>query len=212
MAAGFDLKEGTYIRADLPDKDYWNALYTLFTSASINDSTYKYGFLVSIIKCLKKYERSLRLSFDQLFYEFADTYWSLIAIYGLMQKRVTKDGRASSIDRIILHAKFDNNLYEQEQFTELGKDLQASICEDIKVAGKRYVVGAVFEDTKHLFYDFSKKKEFILLNPRMVDVLEKNESVILKLDKYEWAKLLEKINTGSSAFGIIGKLENSIRF
>lgn len=59
------------------------------------------------------------------------------------------------------------------------------IYHQVKMKCKAYVVGALFEDTKHLFYSFSKKGEWIQINPRMYEFICKHKVIIEKLNYYE---------------------------
>ena len=47
--AGFDLKEGKYEARVVSDDELWSAFTCVFSSKSKNYSSYKFGFLKSII-------------------------------------------------------------------------------------------------------------------------------------------------------------------
>ena len=91
--AGFDLKEGRYINRILDEDEMWAVFTYVFSSKSRNDSTYKYGFLKSILDNIYNVDKDLTLTFDQLFSKFGEIYWNLILKHGLRQKAVTKDNR-----------------------------------------------------------------------------------------------------------------------
>jgi predicted DNA-binding transcriptional regulator YafY len=59
---------------------------------------------------------------------------------------------------------------------------------------KTYVVGALYGDTNQLMYSFSKKEEWIELNPQLVDFFRRNKAVIENLNYYKWARFYESIN------------------
>ncbi len=47
MAAGYNLKEGTYKSGPISDDEMWSAFAFLFSSKSVNDTSYKFGLLYS---------------------------------------------------------------------------------------------------------------------------------------------------------------------
>lgn len=76
--AGFDLKEGQYEERNASDDELWSAFACVFSSKSRNDSSYKFGFLKTIIDNLYNVDSDLKLTFDQLFTKFGEIYWNLI--------------------------------------------------------------------------------------------------------------------------------------
>jgi hypothetical protein len=52
MAAGYLLKEANYIDRPLSDDETWSAFAYLFFSKSVNDTSYKFGFLKSILEVI----------------------------------------------------------------------------------------------------------------------------------------------------------------
>lgn len=95
--AGFDLKEGRYITGKITDDELWSAFSCVFSSRSRNDTSYKFGFLKSIIDNLYNVDENLELTFDQLFSKFAEIYWNLILKYNLRQKAQTSDNKKAFI-------------------------------------------------------------------------------------------------------------------
>ena len=67
------------------------------------------------------------------------------------------------------------------------------------------MVDALFEDTQRLFYSFSKKDEWIKLNPKMYSFICERREEIEKLNNYEWAHFLGKVNPGYSTNEILTK-------
>ena len=72
MIAGHDLNEGQYDPRQLNTDDIWQALSILFTSRSRNSTSYKYGFMKSILDNLYNVDADLVRTFDQLFGKFAE--------------------------------------------------------------------------------------------------------------------------------------------
>lgn len=209
--AGFDLKEGCYELREVSDDELWSALSCVFSSRSRNDSSYKFGFLKSIIDNLYNVDEALKLDFDQLFSKFAEIYWNLILKYDLRQKAKTNDNKKSYIEQIVLNAKEKYQIIDIIPFESLSNQMMIDISHQVKIKCKTCVVGALFEDTKQLFYSFSKKEEWIQINPRMYQFLCKHKIVIEKLNYYEWARFLEKVNEDKTVDHMLSKIEESAK-
>lgn len=94
-------------------------------------------------------------------------------------------------------------------YESLSNQMMVDISHQVKVKCKTYVVGALFEDTKHLFYSFAKKDEWIRINPLMYEFICKHKVIIEKLNYYEWARFLEKVNDDKVADHILTKIDKS---
>ena len=99
--AGFDLKEGEYIKCIMSDDDMWSALSCVFSAKSRNDTSYKYGFLKALLDNLYNVDENLKLTFDQVFSKFGEIYWNLILKHGLKQKASTNDNRQSYLEQVL---------------------------------------------------------------------------------------------------------------
>lgn len=207
--AGFDLKEGIYEDREVSEDELWSAFSCVFSSRSHNDSSYKFGFLKAIIDNLYNVDANLKLTFNQLFSKFAEIYWNLILKYDLRQKAPTNDDRKSFIEQILLSVRDKYGIMEIIPYESLSSHMMLDISHQVKMKCKTYVVGALFEDTKHLFYSFSKKEEWIQINPRMYEFICKHKVVIEKLNYYEWARFLEKVNEDKAADHILTKIDES---
>ena len=207
--SGFLLKEGKYEARNVSQDELWSAFSCVFSSKSRNDSSYKFGFLKSIIDNLYNVDQDLKLSFDQLFSKFGEIYWNLILKYGLKQKASTSDNRKTLLEQVLRSAVVKYNFLETLPYEQLSAEAMIDITHQIKIKCKQYVVGALFEDTKRLFYSFSKKEEWLQINPVMYEFLCKHKLVIEKLNYYEWAKFLEKVNEKDSATGLLNKIDAS---
>lgn len=167
--SGYDLKEGYYDPREVSDDELWSAFSCVFSSRSRNDSSYKFGFLKSIIDNLYNVDADLKLSFDQLFAKFAEIYWNLILKYDLRQKARTSDNKKSRIEQILLNAKEKYQIIEIIPFESLSHQMMIEISYQVKIKCKTYVIGALFEDTKRLFYSFSKKKNGFRLTDKCMN-------------------------------------------
>ena len=207
--AGYNLKEGKYEERHVSDDELWSALSVVFTSKSVNDTSYKYGFLKAIIDNLYNVDQDLRLTFDQLFGKFGEIYWNLVLKYGLKQKKSTKDNRASAIERVLHYAAEKYQIREPIPYENLSPAAMLDISNMIKQKCKENVVGALFEDTRRLFYSFSKKGEWIQINPEMYTFICKHKLLVEKLNYYEWAKFLEKVNEEPMLTRLLNKIDES---
>ncbi|MCM1025874.1 MAG: HNH endonuclease [Roseburia sp.] len=209
--AGYDLKDGRYEERNASDDELWSAFARVFSSKSRNDSSYKYGFLKAIIDNLYNVDKDLKLTFDQLFSKFGEIYWNLILKHGLRQKAVVNDNRETYLEQVLHSAVKKYNILEPIPYESLTMAMMADISHQVKVKCKKYVVGALFEDTNRLFYSFSKQGEWIQINPVMYEFVCKHKVVIEKLNYYEWARFLEKVNEDSIATRLLDKIDESAK-
>lgn len=209
--AGFDLKEGMYETRIASDDELWSAFACVFSSKSRNDSSYKYGFLKAIIDNLYNVDADLKLSFDQLFGKFGEIYWNLILKHGLRQKAVTNDNRETYLEQVLHAAMQKYQILEPIPYESLTSEMMLDISHQVKMKCKKYVVGALYEDTNRMFYSFSKKEEWIQINPVMYEFVCKHKVVIEKLNYYEWARFLEKVNEETIAVKLLDKIDESAK-
>lgn len=207
--AGYDLKEGRYEARNASEDELWSAFACVFSSKSRNATSYKYGFLKSIIDNLYNVDEDLKLDFNQLFSKFGEIYWNLILKHRLRQSPVTKDNRESYLEQILHAAEKKYNILEPIPYESLTPAMMLDISSKVKSKCKRNVVGALFEDTNKLFYSFSVREEWIQINPVMYEFICKHKVMIEKLNYYEWARYLEKVNEDSVATKILDKIDES---
>lgn len=204
--AGYDLKEGSYDDKHITDEEIWTVFNSVFSTKSRNASSYKFGFLKAILDNLYNVDDDKALSFDQVFGKFSEIYWNLILKYGIRQNADNNRHRITSLEKILFDAKEEFAIAEGIQYERIPDSVRKAIEHRIKQQCKRYVIGALFSDTQGLLYSFSKKEEWIKFNPYMYDFLCRHKLAIEKLNYYEWAKYLERIND----FDVVSKLLNKI--
>ena len=209
--AGFDLKEGRYEERIMSDDEMWLALSCVFSSKSRNDTSYKYGFLKALLDNLYNVDENLKLTFDQVFSKFGEIYWNLILKHGLKQKASTNDERQSYLEQVLYSAAKKYNIVEAIAYESLTADMMIDISHQVKMKCKKYVVGALFEDTRRIFYSFSKKEEYIQFNPGMYEFVCKHKVVIEKLNYYEWARFLERVNEEKNTVRLLDKIDESAK-
>lgn len=211
MSAGYNLKEGEYVKKPLSDDEMWSAFAFLFSNKSKNDTSYKYGFLKSVLDNLYNVDENLVLTFDQLFSKFAEIYWNLVLKHHLLQKSPTKNNKMSSLERILLDAKERYQIEEGIPFESLTNSQILDISKRVKQKCKENVVGALFADLGGLFYGFSKSGEWIQINPIMYEFVCKHKLAIEKLNYFEWAKFLERVNDSPALDRLLSKIDESAK-
>lgn len=209
MAAGYLLKEADFIDRPISDDEMWSAFAYLFSSKSVNDTSYKFGFLKSILDNLYNTNDQLELSFDQLFSKFTEIYWNLVLKHHIKQKNPGKLNRQTELEKALILGKEKYEILEDIPFESLSNDMTLDICHRVKMKCKDNVVGALYADLGGLFYSFSKSGEWIRLNPRMYEFVCKHKVAIEKLNYYEWAKFLEKVNTDTAVDHLLSKIDES---
>lgn len=209
MTAGYKLTEGSYDSAAVSDDELWSALSCVFSSKSKNNSTYKYGLLEAILDNLNNVNKNFVLSFDQIFDSFTKIYWNLIVKYKLRQTLQTQDGRVSYLEQILHHSVEKYKISSDFPFANLSSEIKSEIIQQVKTKCKKYVIGALFEDTQEIFYSFSKNNEWLKINPPTYDFLCRYKALIEKANYYEWAKFLEKVNPREQTFCLLTKLEGN---
>ena len=207
--AGYDLAEGQYENRTLSDDEMWSAFSNLFSSRSKNSSSYKFGFLKAIMDNLYNVDENLTLTFDQLFGTFTEVYWNLVLKHGIRQQPISERSNGTYLEQTLKLATEKYAIAAEISFESISDEARIYVCKKIKSKCKINVVGALFGDTKGLFYSFSRKEEWLQINPQMYQFICKHKLAIEKLNYYEWAKYLEKINDDSVMDHLLTKIDKS---
>jgi hypothetical protein len=130
----------------------------------LSDSKYllKDGYLRYYV-AMYEVKDGFRLTFDQLFQRFTEIYWPLVVGYGLHQK--VGNESQSYVEQYLLEAASTYSMGLDSNFRDLSKNQQREIVKTVKQKCKVNVVGALYGDTKGIFYSFSRKEEWIEINP-----------------------------------------------
>lgn len=208
MIAGHDLDNGQFDPRQLNADEMWQALSTLFTSKSRNSTSYKYGFFKAILDNLYNVDADLVLTFDQLFGKFAEIYWNLVTKYRIEQMPGAK---VSAVESVLLRFVEQNQITEGVPFESLTDSQKTRLTIQVKNKCKINVVGALYGDTRQVFYAFSKSGEWIRFNPQVYQYVCKRKTALEKLNYYEWAKYLERINSEEATYDLLTKLDESAK-
>ncbi len=209
--AGWNLKIGEYDKRKLADDDVWAIFNFIFSAKSKNTSSYKFGLIKAILDNLFNTGASKEyyISFDDLFAKFAENYWNLIVKYHLVQKRADSRSKISSIEIIFNKVIEKEPLLRETTFENLDSKDRGNIIKKVKAECKKYVIGALFVDSKKTFYSFDLKEEGLYLNPDIYNFLLRHKSEIEKLNYYTWARFLEEINDDAVLLRVLDKLNLS---
>lgn len=186
------LKKAKYKKIELNENQMWKIIdYTLDVEKATKTTTYKFALIHSIIQNLKKSPDKAKFSFNDIFNEFSEIYWKIIAHNKLFQMA----GKVmSSIYQIINKYLLDNPEAKNISYRELPKEDQVNLLEKIKNKCSRNVFGALFGDSNETFYTFNLDEGYIILNPKIKDFLLEYRSIIEKLTFYEWLKFIAEKN------------------
>ena len=207
--SGYNLTEGQYENRTLSDDEMWSAFSNLFSSHSKNSSSYKFGFLKAIMDNLYNVDQNLTLTFDQLFGTFTEVYWNLVLKHGIRQQPIIERSNGTYLEQALSATAARYAITADVPFESISDEAKIEVCKKIKSKCKINVVGALFGDTKGLFYSFSRREEWLQINPQMYEFVCKHKLAIEKLNYYEWAKYLEKINDDSVMDHLLTKIDKS---
>ena len=195
MTAYYELTKGTYKPKNLTDGQIWEIFCKLFDrSSSVKTSSYKFALIYSLIENLKQNTGNTgkpNFNFEQIFTPFAKIYWELIIHRHLYQ--ISGDV-LSSIWQILDGFLLEYPAAKNMDFAELSGKAKQELLDKVIKKCSRNVLGALFGDTKELFYSFSKRDKIVELNPRFKQFLDKFSDSVLKLNFYQWSKFLSEKN------------------
>ena len=211
MSAGASLSEGLYKTGHLSDDEMWSAFAYLFSPKAKHSASYKYGFLKAILDNLYNTDDQLILTFDQLFSKFAEIYWNLVLKHNIRQSPVIVGGKTTKLEQALWEAKSRCPVADELPFESIPTSVKDYVCRRVKIDCKENVVGALYGDLQELLYSFSKKGEYIKFNPVMYEFVCKHKIAIEKMNYYEWAKYLEKINSDDVMDHLLTKIDESAK-
>lgn len=191
----YDLTEGNFKTGKLTEDEMWKAFNWLFSDKSINDSSYKFIFFKSIIDCMDKKDEFGKISFDILFCRFTLISWKLVLKYGISQKVKSTGKKATVLEQELQDFLLLNGYEKYVPMEDIEEKKRNVLISKVKQSCKRYVIGALYGDMKELLYSFSKKEQWIMINPQMEVFVLKHKNVLESLNYYKWASFYEKVNT-----------------
>ena len=127
--------------------------------------------------------------------------------YGISQKIKSIGKKATVLEQELQDFLVLNGYDRYVPIEEIDDEKRRKLVFKIKQGCKRYVIGALFGDMKELLYSFSKKEQWIKLNPQMEVFVIKHKNVIESLNYCKWASFYEKINSDETKNHIISLLD-----
>ncbi len=215
MAAGWELSAGDLTRNNVSFETLWTRFNYVFSDACPKTSTYKFGFIKSILDNLLSATPTamgMEISFEDLFAKFAENYWNLISKHHLKQLR---DNHAKSQNAVSKLEQAIHTVLECEpsiselEFENLSGTEKAVIINQVKKDCSRNVIGALYKDFCGELYGFDKATRRIWLHNGAYQFLWTHKPEIERLNYYSWAKFLEKINPDTVSCKLLDKLESA---
>lgn len=148
----YDLSEGNFKNGKLTEDEMWEAFCWLFSDKSMNDSSYKFIFLKSIIDCMDKKDKFGKIGFDTLFERFTTISWNLVLKYGISQKIKSTGKKATVLEQKLQDFLVLNEYEKYVPIEEIEDKKREKLILEIKQSCKRYVIGALYGDMKELLY------------------------------------------------------------
>lgn len=209
--SGWDKKSGSISKTEISEDELWEVFNYVFSFQSSKRNSYKFGFIKAILDNLLNVENvdgSYRLSYFDLFNKFTENYWNLVVKYNIRQIIKNRDGQNSVIENIFFKEVNANPILKELEFISVQEKERKKIISKVTYECKKYVIGALHEDTKGFLYEYDRENwDSIKINPVAYEFMFKYKSELEKLNYYEWAKFLEKANKDKILTGIIGKIE-----
>ena len=193
---GYALTEGALNDLDATDEQLFAVLKGVFGNKAHN-STYKFVFFKALMDEIVLREAAGEdetIPFEILFQKFAESYWKMVFQYGLKQSFAEKDGRETFVEQIIHDKVREYGIVRGTGFHDLSLELQTEIVDSVLKKCTKYVVGALYGDTKGYLYSFSVKEHRLTVNHRMIPIISRNKAAIEKLNIRALAEFLEKVN------------------
>ncbi len=194
------------------EDDLWALTNYFFSDSCKKTSTYKFGFLKSILDSLFSGEltnRGYELSFFTLFSGFVENYWNLVTKYHLKQMRYNGSGELSGLELVFNKAVQKSLAIGDLEFMSLCEADRNTIIYEVIKKCKKNVVGAMYGNFDGMLYGFDLKEMMIWINPVSYEFLLKHKFELDKLNYYAWAKYLEKINNDNVLVKVLDKLDEA---
>jgi hypothetical protein len=202
----WNLKIGEIKETYLTEQQIWQMFNTFFSPKSKNTMTYKFGLIKSLIENLYNVNENLEINYYQLFESFTKIYWNLVVHHQLRQSN--SSSMNSAIEKALVNFQKEHTIPNDFRFDKLPYDLQLEIVQQVKKVGKRYVIGALYGDSKGIIYEFDLKKEYMRMNEAVYKFMLKYQKVLTYLTNYHLALFLEKYNRAEDTVQMLMKVEN----
>jgi 5-methylcytosine-specific restriction endonuclease McrA len=197
---GWRLQKADYRKEHLSESDIWASFNYIFSSKSTNRTSYKYGFMKSLLENVFNVDHANFLNYEKIFSKFTEIYWALTQKYKLKQG---DNGIKNLLKKTSVEIIFDDYvlkypLIKDVLFENIKEEIQVLMINEVIKKCKKFVIGAIYGDSHGEFYSFNLLKNELMFNPYVLEFMKKYKNILLKLNHYEWAQYLEKINRDNS--------------
>ncbi|MCM3618439.1 HNH endonuclease [Sutcliffiella horikoshii] len=189
----------------LTEEEIWRVFTIVISSKSVKSSTYKFVLIKAIIENLYQVNEDFELTYDQLAYTFTKVYWNLIVHHNLSQHNRGKNAKVVSI---IKEEQQNHSIPPEMVFDKLRDSLQIILIHKVKLTMKINVFGALYGDTRGMFYSFDHKDEVLRLNPAVHNFMLNYQRLIIHLTNYHMAVMIEELNEVPGINYLLGKVES----
>jgi len=191
MAAGYDLKKGKYNPDHKTKHELKTVFLKFFRNSSKKESTYKYVMMQTILERCNENEK--KVSFDLLFSRFSEIYWILVYEHHIPQKVSTLRAPETLAEKIVFEVAREFHVEDNCSFGGLPELAKYELIRQMKKKCSKYVFGALFEEMDKLFFSFSKEKEWIIINPLMMEFVKEHYEYIVSKNFRAWANFYANI-------------------
>lgn len=206
---GWKLKEAQFIESYLLEEDIWKLFNYVFSSKAVNNTSYKFAFLKSLIECVYDVNINGEILLTDIFARFTRIYWYLIVKHNLRQCSESTRGGKASINNIFEKYIVSNQNLLFCEYDSIDESIKRCIENEVYTECKEYVVGAFYGDTGGSIYSFSLRDNYLKFNPKVLNFIQKFSIVLLKLNYFEWITFLEKNNSEECCYSIASKLHEA---
>ena len=200
----WDLKVAEMQKTYLTHKDIWQSVHHFYYHGKTT-TTYKYGFLKSLLESISSVNEQFEISFNHLFYSFTKIYWNLVIHIQLWQSNSQK--APSSVQKVLEEFATTYAIPKEWNFDQLPASQQLQLIEAVKKVGKKYVIGATYSDFNGEIYSFDLKKEYLKLHPAYYSFFQTHKRMLTNITNYQLALFLEKFNDAEKVTKLLTRVE-----
>lgn len=190
MATNYRLKEGSLAAGRPTEAQLFGAVEAVL--ASQKRSTYQFALLQSLVNLSAEHQRT-EFSFDEVFEEFAGLYWRLLSRYPLRQIHRHGLYTQSAAEKIILSYIREDPSGRGLSLADLPDQARARICDAIRQACSKSVLGAAYGNSEGRLFGFSKITGQVVLTPDSRAFFAANSRRISERIEWAWLSMTRQL-------------------
>lgn len=200
----WNLRVGEIQSLYLTDSDVWQSIHHFFYHGK-NTTTYKHGFFKALLESSVSANNNNEISYDTIFYSFTKMYWNLVIQHQLWQTNT--HSQVSSVQKVIQEFAQKNQIPQKWNFEKLSDLQKINLVQQVKIVGKKYVIGATYGDFSGNIYTFDLKQEYLQMHPQFLKTLQTYRRILTNVTNYQLALFLEKFNEPEKVQNLLTKVE-----